>query len=429
MTTAIYDCYQVNLHVKLSEEDSCLYNRIGPSYFNVKVLDEVKRASCPCPDATTTVAPTTTPAPSTTVDPNATTTVAPKVCEISDVVILGVEVDKCNKSDAVISLFVRLHCKEYVNVPTNLGSAEYPLFDSVTLMITTGGTGYEKELLTFCVNPLPAEVVANGVFEKCCTYEITRVPDRTFKDDGLVKPTEVADPLCRAEAKNPIGGNVLRVMFPLTKEVKCLMPDLGFGNALFNSTFNNLFKTKVRIVPVGLTKFVVPASLIVDKDACLASVELDLSQLLTTNTGFQGYEHRLGLCLDSSDSTNPLVVIIKEYQTATTNAGRAVASAKFMALLASAKKLNVMGLVKCSETVLYSFRVCYEPYKQFSVLCDCKPALTIPEADSEVDDFNNPVTFPNTYVVKADCEYSYEYVALVPVEETTSTTVPPTTVI
>jgi len=68
---------------------------------------------------------------------------------------------------------------------------------------------------------------------------------------------------------------------------------------------------------------------------------------------------------------------------------QAQASLMFMRLLASAKRLDVMGLDKCTEKTLYHFQVCYVPFRTFDIATGCGSITTVAASDDTTVTANN----------------------------------------
>ena len=444
MDVPAYDCYQVNLQVKLTEEESCLYNRYGTSLFNVR------RVRTKFDDACCTKSQ---------MQSECEQLAEQTECKIPDAVVISIDIDNCDCTKAVFCIFVQLPCKKYLCPPEEREREVKLLFEPVTFMLTSGANGgIEREILTFVINPLPPNVVSTGMVEKCCTYEIIRVPRRklvkpcpeattTVVEEPPLEPyTTVTECQCVPEAVAPqnIGGNVIRVMFPLTREIKCLIPDMGLPGALLNCVVNQL-RTTVRLVSNGPVKFVLPTVIAVDKETCTVCLDIDLMQIANAilnkcdkQFSINGFENMLGqlgcllehkhgnkkhTCCGSSDAEMVLDVIRKFQRT-----GSSFFAEKFLRILAfGTKRLDVMGLHKCTETVLFSFHICCVPFRSFKVDCcgvkfptEILPVVSCPEQvedckghDFCCTDYTDTRVFKNSFSVMSDVdEYSYEYVVV-----------------
>lgn len=431
MSVLAYDCYQVNLQVKLSEEESCLYNRYGISLFNVRRIRTKFDDEC-CPKTHSQNECDELPE-----------------CKIPDSIVLSIDIDTCDCTKAVFCIFVQLPCKKFLCSPEE---GNKMLFEPATFMLSSGANGgIEREIVTFVVNPLPSNVVSIGMVEKCCKYEITRVPRRKLVKLCPEETTTIIDDItlepycqCAPEAVVPqnIGGNVIRIMFPLTKKIKCLIPDIGISGALMNCVVNQLRAT-VRIVSHGPVKFVLPTVIAVDRESCTVCLDIDLMEIAKAllnkcdkQFSTNGFENMLGqigcllrqgrkghTCCGQNDAEMVLDIIKKFHKT-----GSSFFAEKFMKLLAfGTKRLDVMGIHKCTETILFSFQICCVPFKNFKVDCcgikyptEIMPVISCEEQVEDLrgrpfccTDYSDTRVFKNSFSVMSDVdEYSYEYVVV-----------------
>jgi hypothetical protein len=228
-------------------------------------------------------------------------------------------------------------------------------------------------------------------------------------------------------------------MFPMTKQIKCLVPDFGVTGTLLNAALGTV-GTLVRLVSCTPCKFCLPAKLSFDKDNCTVCVEIKTDYIMNYCCDAVGYEHRFSCCEDFrtgrrskchcevAQLKETLAVIQTAFGEADISPDAKKSRALWMTLgnkvfqlLARSKKIDVKGVNKCSENVLFSFQVCYFPYRGFCVdVSGCKPVKTIPAPDStddvEVidDETDSNIFLPATssYRVQADCEFSYEFLKL-----------------
>lgn len=495
-----YDCYQITLKVNITEEDGCLYSRYGQKLFDIRNTSG-KTACSQC-------------------NPCRSRDDTRSQCEhkirdddkakIPDAVILDVDVDRCDCTKAVFTLYVKLPCKPkydfyvyldrisdilarndalYVLLSSDFNAvkvaADCPIdfnsllaklntlltqvgislesfapgscdenmlltiqtsvTDLITLVtdagreaskpcswsnlcfipqkykITSSASGVDREIITFLVNPLPHGTVSAGVFKECYQYEVTRVPCRILNDVNGCVPTTiggtttVAPPSCPSscptDSPSSAGGttvkfqastsddccnvcfsappvleaNVLRLVFPLTKEIRCLVPDFGLPGAALNYSISEL-STKVRLVPrSSLSDVAYPALLTFDVKNCTARLEFDNSTLCGPEAiNDIGYEQEFGRLGCS-----------KKF-----NACHRVISPCFEDL-ALARRIDVMGVHKCTEKVFFSFQVCIVPYKGFCVdVCGCKIPTII----------SGGCCTKNSFRIQSDCEYSYTFI-------------------
>ncbi len=516
-----HDCYQVNLQVKLSEEDSCLYSRYGPSLFDIKRVDQerdhndklkmpsaaivgididrcdctksifslyvslpgkkpchlcaceesnepckpcdddgsgsssscsssesscdrpCRRFTCPGTTTTTTTVPTTT-IPTTTVPTTTTTTTIPTTTTPTTTALSVPTTTALTTNVALTTTTTtssRFRCRKRSRSRSNSSSSsssssssnsshddssdnssidsnnndesdnqlyeDYEEFESCKFVITTNASGHPRELITFLVNPLPYNVVSSGVVDRCYTYEMTRVPCRKLKD------CHDSDSQCCA-AKTEFGGNTLRVMFPLTKDIKCLVLDLGLSGTMVNYVLGTLVKTKVRIVSRGPIKFAFPALITFDKESCTVCLEIFTRYIAQAKAvcgdgNMNGYENRYGVfgCVAGGAIDCPLDLMCEPDANGANILSQAVYNhndSHFFRLLASSKKLDVMGVDKCVEKVLFSFQVCHVPYKNVVVDKCGKKYNTVFACEEDAK------AFKSSYRVMSDVgEYSYEY--------------------
>jgi len=553
-TLCRYDCYQINLNVNLSEEDSCFFDRYGPSLFNIRKCGHPH--GCVCCAAN--------PGSGSGSTPSGVPVVMP------DAVILAIDIDRCDCTKALFNLYVRLPCKplsepdrvqcavnaledEFVhctknclagspgtnkvnssgnldnvngtlvgpfistniatlitnvntlltpcqfnetqlltaianamtlnshiqnaignynglcdltsiltllqnlqvalgNYATALNSSSYN-FEHQKFCITSGASGNEREVITFDVAPLPVNVVSSGVFTKCYSYETTRVPCRVLNENALLycsRKTGIEFVINSADCCNACSvdnsltqyvPDTLRIMFPMTKAIKCLVPDFGMSGTILNAAAATV-STKVRLVSCSPCKFYIPAKLTFDKARCMVCLDISTEYLMScfSQRDMEGYEHRFGCdcdsrryttkCCNNCDVTDLRCALLAIQQKFSGNTPSPVPvtppnvagdKALWTALgnvmfqtLARSKKIDVMGVNKCVENVLFNFQVCYVPYRGFCVdLCGCKGKTDIPDygtVRASGTDFT--LTPSNSFKVQADAEYSYEFLKL-----------------
>lgn len=488
-----YDCYQITLEVNITEEDSCFLSRLGPSIFNIREVGS-KSEGCSC-SGNQQQPPR-----------------SPHCPEISmpRAVIVNIDVDKCDCTKAVFTLYVRLPCVPYAasmynskrisckyndnvvpalgnftqavinynnnnesdidltaynNAVTVLDNAENAFINllrrpeapaacelkdalcnlknaiqgvinqinaitgvfpgngilaiiqtaesainalnefSASLDLTAtyqsvkysiySTAGYrERSLVTFLVNPLKSKVVSTGVVDKCYKYEISRVAERKFEQHcGRVScgnnTYEIAsdcDTCCPPAAENHpvLRPNVLHLTFPLTKELKCLLPDFNLPGTYLNTVMGTL-PTVVKIVASCPQPFSFPARMTFDKTNCTVCLEIVYDCELFAQLS-HGYEHEFARC----DSLSPIQQALK-------NAANAD---EFFHFLSFVRKFDVVGVHKCNEKVFFTFQICEVPYRSFCVdICGCKAKTVLPCHATDV----------NTFVVVSDSEFTYEF--------------------
>jgi hypothetical protein len=554
-TLCRYDCYQINLNVNLSEEDSCFFDRYGPSLFNIRKCGQPHGYACCAANPGSGSGSTPTGVP----------------VVMPDAVILAIDIDRCDCTKALFNLYVRLPCKpldepekvqcaindlenEYVNctqsclagspgtnqvnaqgviqaanppnpyagafISTNIAllvtnvnalltpcqltqtelstaianalllityiqtaispayngtctltsistllanlyaalsnyasalNASSYVFEHQKFCITSGASGNEREVITFDVAPLPTNVVASGVFTKCYSYEATRVPCRVLNEEALaycsrktgidyvVNSVDCCNACNVDNALSQFVPDTLRIMFPMTKAIKCLVPDFGMSGTILNAAAATV-STKVRLVSCSPCKFYIPAKLSFDKEKCMVCLDVSAEYLISCLSlrDMEGYEHRFGCdcdsrryttkCCNSCDITDlrcALLTIQKDFSrsdpaidvTPNSPGDKALWTALGNVLfqtLARSKKIDVMGVNKCVENVLFNFQVCYVPYRGYCVdLCGCKAKTDVPDygtVSTNTDTY--PLTPSNSFKVQADAEYSYEFLKL-----------------
>ena len=387
MPSTSYDCYQINIQVNLSEEDSCLYKRYQTAMFSIK--------NCSCAD------------------------LIQKTCNEQivnpDASILNIELDNCDHTKAIFSLYVKLPYIE--STPSRPG-----YFDNQTFCISSGSSGIDLEIMTFEVAPLPANVVSTGIINKCNTYEIMRVPNRTVHDIlGSCNNNTTNNFINGGCTQNPgiYDGNLffvadtLNVVIPLTKELKTFYLNNGASDGVL-----------VRIVSCGASKFCIPATLHFDIDKCTVCLKLSIDFIINmfkNPNNYSGYIHMFKCMSDN----NIIDQILDKYNSAqdltTTTTTTTTQPQPDYALYAclgnmlfthiAGKKINVMGVNKCSETVLYNFTICYFPYIGYTINnCGGKPLGTT--ADSLIEIYGDSLLDfepENSFKIESHHNYSYKF--------------------
>lgn len=285
------------------------------------------------------------------------------------------------------------------------------------------------EVVTFSVKSLVSNVVTTGIVHDDYSYEITRVPNRSFVTaegnpalavccDGKTT-VPIATECCRICVGNNapvLAPDTLRITVPLTHQLKCLMPDYNILNAYYNSMLGN-GPTKVRLVSKCPVKFAIPAIMTFDKKRCTATIEISHADLLTTS--MVDYEHMFGSlgCMSVNNSFNPNCA----FDSAGVNLVNAMKTnpEKMFQILAMARRLEITGLHKCVETVFFAFRLCPVPYEPFCVsVCGCKLRTIV--------DPNSGATVMNAYTIQSDSDV-YEFSFLKMSDSTEGTTIESTT--
>jgi hypothetical protein len=238
---------------------------------------------------------------------------------LPEALIADVTVDKCDCTKATFLVYVNL--------------LEKP---SRRFKIVSGTSASGTVLKTFEVYPLRTNddnerVVSSGVFTKCGNLEM-------FKVGCLVRDASSTD-------QPPKFEGCLRLIVPLTKELKCLVPDFGFNNPVINETVNECLKVPVRLVSKGSCNLVYPACLSYNKKDCNVCLEIELgSDNLTVPRHVKTHNEKFGDLGCNAVCDPDFIFTPLDWKK-----------------LLLVRKLDVMGVDKCCETVLFSFQVCYEP--------------------------------------------------------------------
>lgn len=286
------------------------------------------------------------------------------------------------------------------------------IFRDGKFSIFSGASGRDKEIMTFYVKPLDPSIVSTGVFDKCYSYEITRVPERKFDpihcegqdkyaicSNGKLIP--IAPPCDRFCVETPVSlvSDTLHITFALTKDLKCLLADFSFPGTVSNAVLGKL-STIVKIVSNCPQKFSFPAKMTFDKINCTVCLEIRTcaihDYLQTSDHLYNSEFGRFGcasLCKDTKCSGEINLASLFKSD-----------NFSFFDFLTMSRKLDVVGVHKCTEKTFFSFQVCTVPYKPVCVnICGCK-LMTIPDLGDLC-----AVTDLNSYKVQADCDYTYEF--------------------
>jgi sulfur transfer complex TusBCD TusB component (DsrH family) len=374
--------YQINIPVRLSEEDRCLYSRLGLGYFNVRNIADDGQIN-----------PYFLP---------------------FHAVITSIDIDKCDCTKVIFHIFVKL---------TNTADSTFRQNGAV-FVITAGnsiGCHSARILTTINVAPFSDDIIARGIFNQCTSFEMIRVPSREVVPISPETQGVVADP--SANSNSIIGGNAIAITFPLNHELKCLAP-----THLIIAGPTAGVKTKVRVVSCGPVKFSIPALLAYDFTACTVTLEIDLGYIADSyqSDALTGYEQLFAPCRDgfnnvqddTQSGTIELISIINQYfGSSITPPNPGEASARFFQLLSASRKLDLMGVDKCANKVLHTFTICYVPWADFLVPVNCvlRSTQPLPSVDKDTDTGigigirANDNTFKNGYTVMSECEYSYKY--------------------
>jgi hypothetical protein len=332
------EAYQVKLQVNVSDDIRCLYDKLG----KVKELFNLEKAQC---------------------KPSVCSAMPPVVCDEECDEILSVEFDKCDCNKAIFMLKVWIEKKDVSNECQN----DCPIFIDVGPLakakysITMGGHGlmqnYRNHIATFIVYALGDDVISSGVVNDCLSYEI-------FRCDCSAPLARCDEPSAQVSA---CDANCFRVILPLTKDLLCLVPDFKVGGMLANEIISQAVSTKVRIVGYPMNNcpsIAIPALLTFDKLNCTACFDVCLADVDSLTEGFEYLYKCSARCNKACDC--------EQYSLAN----------KTFEEMTRFRKFDLMGVSKCTETILFSFQVCHGPI--------CGDVL-------------------RTYRINANAEYCYEF--------------------
>lgn len=243
---------------------------------------------------------------------------------VLDPKILDITFDKCDPCKVTFDVYVELPCVEVPDADPedddDDANTNLPRVLPQELRIRTDGhMGDHHELLTFVIYPLPTTVNSRSFRTECYCYDICRVPCPEISGDegGTIRDEGVVEVPSR-----------FRVIFPLSKEIACLIPEFGLSGFYLRHLVSTSLKTQVALHPVNGGASTAVGLLSYDPDTCEACVEYDS---LNTDLG-EGYE-----CLIGGSYSPPS---IEE--------------------MAMARRFLVKGLSKCTEKVLLDMDVCFK---------------------------------------------------------------------
>lgn len=335
-------CYQVKLHSKISSELKSLYNQLGSGVFTISVTSTF--------DESLNV-PVLNPQ------------------------IIRIDFDECDPCDVLFTLYIELPYVLLVNPQVDINPQDNIPDSSVLPVEFQIGTSSQLNSISitkFTIYPLPEDVSSRGYETKCYRYYITRIS--CICPNGRC-PCEIASP------------TKFKIIFPLSREVACLIPEFGLSGFYLKNLISSNLKTKVRLVPSSITPAKdsgrIPAGLLsYDAKTCTALLEFDQSEYSSIITG---YEY-----LFNYNFLNP-------------------ANPPTLQDMAMLRRYEVRGVSKCTEKTLLTFDVCFDP----SLLTS-----------------NNCVT-NYTIVAHLKCggDYCFEFenIPIVPAPTTTTTTAAPET--
>ena len=185
----------------------------------------------------------------------------------------------------------------------------------------------------------------------------------------------------------------------------------------------------VRAVSCGASKFCIPARLYFDIDKCTVRLSISVDFIITmfnnpTNTN-TGYYHMFKYsCNDEHNIINKLISkyneIMNENATTTTTTTSTILPndyslyatlGKLLFENIAGKKINILGVNKCSETVLYNFTICYFPYIGYTINKCGTSILTTAENISTIYGTTLIEFQPeNSFKVETSRNYSYQFI-------------------
>lgn len=304
------DCYQVKVHATMTNELRCLYEKLGTAMFQIIVLTEF---------ADDIFLEETTPVPAPELNPE----------------ILEIEFDKCDPCKVIFTLYIELP-RGVLNNPTVDFDPEDGQEDVRVLPVEhklrTSGHLHPLEMNIFTVYPLTDDnddgigaVTSIGYETECYSYEQCRVP---CKDDAEPQ-SPLPDPL-------PLPDS-FRVIFPLGREVACLIPEFGLSGFYLKTLISTNLKTKVRLVSGNDPNAQIAAGLLTyDPEKCEAVLEVSENQDVYDEI-VAGYEY-----LFRKNPTDSL-------------------SQPSLSEMATNRRYAVRGVSKCTEKDLFTFEICFKP--------------------------------------------------------------------
>lgn len=303
------DCYQVKVHATMTNELRCLYEKLGTAMFQVSVLTEF---------ADDIFQQDTSPVQAPELNPE----------------ILEIEFDKCDPCKVTFTLYVELP-RGILNNPTvdldpEDGEPDVRVLP-VEHKISTSGHLHPLEMNVFTVYPLAGDnseffgaVTSTGYETECYSYEQCRVPCKDTDDQS-----PLPDPL-------PLPDS-FRVVFPLSREVACLIPEFGLSGFYLKTLNSTNLKTKVRLVSGNDPNAQIAAGLLTyDPERCEACLEVSESQECY-DAIVAGYEY-----LFRKNPTDTL-------------------AQPTLSEMATNRRYAVKGVSKCTEKDLFFFEICFKP--------------------------------------------------------------------
>jgi hypothetical protein len=307
------DCYQVKVHATMTNDLKCLYEKLGTGMFEIIALLDHD--------------------------------ISPL---LADPQILEVEFDKCDTSKVTFTVYVELP-------RVTLDGIDFDPVDGqndvrvlpVEYTIRTKGHLHTLELVTFTVYPLAYDgvyqsppvhtgaVTSAGYETECYSHEQCRIQ-------------------CANECDIPAPDS-FRVVFPMNRDVACLIPEFGLNGFYLKNLVSANLKTKVRLVSGNNPNAVIAAALLSYDpercEACLEFSEADAGEIVT------GYEY-----LFTADSIGMTSVSVRTYNQPS------------LSEMATNRRYNVRGVSKCTEKDLFTFEICFKP-SLVSTICQRQPVM------------------------------------------------------
>ena len=342
-----HDCYQVKLQVNLNEEEQNFFEKFGESIIKISRSKDNNVLSESIVETTLNKK-------------------SPSILNVTAYVELERLFENVEETENLLqettmpaTTVPETTVPETTEPPLGGGSSVEPA--RFNIFVRAGK--YENRLVTFVVYPLKENVVAKGTFNDNLEYEITRVP-------------------CYDTSESAEEPRKLRLVVPLTKDLQCLLPDLGLSGLLLNQAIETNLKTKVRIVTSTPNMVSLPAVMSFDKESCTACLEFDADK--DYESMVKGYKY-LYDCenVKSEELANKIMSPMS----------------KPFEILSMFRSFEVKGVAKCTEKTLLSFDICHVALKPVRIV----DGMNVVELEDERKG--------NSYRVSmmGGTEYSYEF--------------------
>lgn len=235
--------------------------------------------------------------------------------------LLETEFDKCDCEKVTFTLYVELPSLILSDVDDDQNAVPDQVTLPVEFRIRTDGHLRPVELKTFTIYPLTSNCNVRGFEDECWSYEQSRVECLNVQS---------------SQTPCALDSNYFRLTFPLNRSIACLIPEFGLSGFYLKNLVSAELKTKVRLCPGNGATWVGAGLLSYDSERCEACLEWSSENYADI---VQGYEHLFGL--DPRATEPPTGPTLEE--------------------LATARRLSIKGVSKCTEKVLYSFELCFNP--------------------------------------------------------------------